>query len=76
MKEIVNMILKEKSFSQNITPELKLREDLGFDSLKMVELMVELEEKFNIEINETDLDPEALKTVDEVYNLIEKYVEK
>lgn len=76
MKEKVNEILKEKSFCDEITSELKLREDLGLDSLNMVELMVELEDKFNIEIEESDLDPAALQTVSRIYDLVEKYTEE
>ena len=73
MKENVNEILKKKSFCDEITSELKLREDLGLDSLNMVELMVEIEDKYNIEIEESDLDPAALQTVSQIYDLIEKY---
>lgn len=76
MKEKVNEILKEKSFCDEIISELKLREDLGLDSLNMVELMVELEDKFNIEIEESDLDPAALQTVSQIYDLVEKYTEE
>lgn len=75
MKNLVNEILKEKSFCENITPELKLNEDLGLDSLNMVELMVELEERFNIEIDESDLDPSELQTVSQIYALVKKYAE-
>lgn len=76
MKEKVNEILKKKSFCDEITSELKLREDLGLDSLNMVELMVEIEDKYNIEIEESDLDPAALQTVSQIYDLIEKYTEE
>lgn len=76
MKEKVNEILKKKSFCDEITSELKLREDLGLDSLNMVELMVAIEDKFNIEIEESDLDPAALQTVSQIYDLIEKYTEE
>lgn len=75
MKTLVNEILKEKSFCDNITAELKLNEDLGLDSLNMVELMVEIEERFDIEIDESDLDPAALQTVEQIYALVAKYVE-
>lgn len=75
MKETVNEILREKSFCEDITSELKLNEDLGLDSLNLVELMVELEDKFNIEIDESDLDPAALQTVDQIYALVSKYTE-
>ena len=76
MKTLVNEILKEKSFCNDITAELKLNEDLGLDSLNMVELMVELEERFDIEIDESDLDPATLQTVEQVYALVAKYVEE
>lgn len=76
MKEKVNEILKEKSFCDEIISDLKLREDLGLDSLNMVELMVEIEDKFNIEIEESDLDPAELQTVGQIYALLEKYTEE
>lgn len=75
MKEHINKILIEKSFLADIKPELKLKEDLGFDSLNMVELIVELEDEFNIEFDESDLDPTKLLTVSQVYGVVEKYVE-
>ena len=75
MKETVNEILRERSYDEDITSELKLNEDLGLDSLNLVELMVELEDKFNIEIDESDLDPAALQTVDQIYALVSKYTE-
>lgn len=76
MKKSVNEILKEKSFCEDITPELKLTDDLGLDSLNMVELMIELEERFDIEFDESDLDPAALQTVDQIYALVKKYTEE
>lgn len=74
MKERLNEILIEKSFLADIKPELKLKEDLGLDSLNMVELIVELEDVFNIEFDESDLDPTKFLTVSDVYELVEKYV--
>ena len=76
MREKVNEILMGKSFCNEITPELKLKEDLGLDSLNLVELMVEIEEKFEIEIEESDLDPAELQTVSRLYDLVEKYTER
>ena len=75
MKEVVNAILKEKSFCEKITSELTLGADLGLDSLNLIELIVELEERLHIEINESDLDPASLQTVGQVYALEEKYTE-
>lgn len=76
MEERINLILEEKSFCEAITPELSLLEDLGLDSLSMVELIVSLEDEFDIEIDESDLDPSMLQTVAQIYNLIHTYREE
>jgi len=46
-----------KKFSNNtpITLETRLLEDLNFDSLDIVELVVEIEDEFNIVLNEDHL---------------------
>ena len=52
-------------------------EDLGIDSLSTVELIFELEEKFNIQIpyNANDTEPE-FQTVGQVVDAIKKLVDK
>lgn len=56
-----------------ITPAAKLQEDLGADSLDMVELSIILEEKFTIpEI--TGDDAVKLVTVQDVYDHLERHV--
>lgn len=73
-KNIVNSILTEKRFTETITSEMDLKGDLGFDSLSLVELIVDLEERFDIEIDESDLNPATLETVGQIYSLVEKYL--
>ncbi len=46
-----------------------------FHSLNMVELMVELEDEFGIEFEESDLDPSCIQTVEQIYTLVTKYME-
>lgn len=74
-REMINSILAEKKFSDVITPDMGLSEDLGFDSLSLVELIVDLEDRFDIEIDESDLDPGHIKTVGQIYSLVDKYLE-
>lgn len=74
-REMINSILAEKKFSDVITPDMSLSEDLGFDSLSLVELIVDLEDRFDIEIDESDLDPVHIKTVGQIYSLVDKYLE-
>ena len=48
--------------------------DISVDSLRMVMILVEIESKFGIQLNDTDMNPLALKTVDDVISLARKYV--
>lgn len=52
-----------------VTPEAKLNEDLGIDSLAAVELALELETEFGIRIEDDEL--AGLKTVQDIINIIE-----
>lgn len=52
-----------------IKPESRFTEDLGADSLDVVELVMALEEQFNIEI--PDEEAEKIKTVQDAINYIE-----
>ncbi|MDR0838115.1 MAG: acyl carrier protein [Oscillospiraceae bacterium] len=54
--------------ASEITPETDVREDLGMDSLDAVELIMELEDEFNVAIpSEKSAD---LKTVGEIAALV------
>lgn len=46
---------------------------IGIDSLKMVELIVALEDGFDIAFDDSDLDPSQLPTVGAVIDLVGKY---
>lgn len=47
--------------------------DLAMDSLCMVMLLVMIEEVFEIELDESDINPFALVTVQDAINLVAKY---
>lgn len=54
----------------------RLLDDLSLDSLRMVMLLVTIEERFAIELEESDMNPFALITVADVIGLVSKYVQK
>ena len=54
-----------------IEPSQRLREDLGIDSLRMVELLVAIEESCGILFEESDLEPTRLNTIEDIKVLIE-----
>ncbi|MFA9557425.1 acyl carrier protein [Evansella sp. AB-rgal1] len=54
-----------------IKPEATFKEDLGADSLDVVELVMELEDEFDLEIS--DEDAEKIATVGDVVEYIERH---
>ena len=50
-----------------------LLDDLSLDSLCMIMLLVMLEEAFDFELEESDMNPFALITVQDVTDLVAKY---
>src|SRR5208283_2219051 len=57
--------------ADEVKPESSFIEDLGADSLDIVELVMALEEEFNIEIS--DEDAEKIRTVKDVVTYIEAH---
>ena len=56
---------------KQITPEAKFIEDLGADSLDIVELVMALEEEFSLDIPDEDAD--KLKTVGDAMNYLKSH---
>jgi acyl carrier protein len=54
---------------EEVTPQASFTDDLGADSLDIVELVMGLEEEFEIEI--PDEDAEKIQTVQEAVNYID-----
>jgi acyl carrier protein len=55
--------------AEKVTKDAKFAEDLDADSLDLVELVMALEEKFDITVEETEL--EDVTTVGQAFDLIE-----
>jgi acyl carrier protein len=54
-----------------VTPDASFVDDLGADSLDIVELVMALEEEYDMEI--TDEEAEKIRTVQDVVNYIESH---
>ena len=72
VRDIVVEQLQVKA--EQVTPEAKFIEDLGADSLDVVELVMALEEEFGNEI--PDEEAEKLTTVGDVIKYIEELQQK
>ena len=70
----VEEVISETVGGDNITAEQELKTDIGLDSLSLVAVIVGLEEKFGIEFDESDLDPSKIIRVQDLVELVGKYV--
>ena len=58
---------------EEITLETNIRKDLGLNSLELVNLAVDIEEEFDVEI--PDKEAMGLETVADAIRIIEKYMD-
>ena len=73
VEEKVIGILSELSGNGLFDNKATLQGDLAFDSLLMVMLLVEIENVFAIELDESDMNPFDLTTVQSVIDMVDKY---
>lgn len=68
-QRIITIIAEQFGVDESsIKPETHLRDDLGSDSLDDVEIVMMIEDEFNIEIS--DADAEAAVTVQQIFDYI------
>jgi len=68
--KIVEIIANQLGIDRgDVTPEASVVDDLGADSLDVVELIMALEEEFNLEI--PDEEAEKIKSVQDIFSHME-----
>ena len=68
MRQNVEKLISEHFGLESVQEDDHLISDLGGDALDVIELVMELEEKFNIEIS--DNEAERMHTVHDVYTCV------
>ena len=72
-KRVLEIIVEQLGVSEEeVTMEASFIDDLGADSLDLVELIMAMEEEFGLEIS--DEDAEKIQTVQDVVNYITEHV--
>lgn len=70
-QQVLEIIVEQLGVDQSdVTPEKSFVDDLNADSLDVTEMIMSLEERFNVEISESEA--ENLRTVSDVIDYIEK----
>lgn len=68
--EIINNIRAKKEMEKliDLSPDMSLGIDLGFDSLDLAQLTVLIEDEFGVDIFEEDI----IETIGEIYECLER----
>lgn len=76
MEKIIHDICSiiEKEYSISINQNSKLLDDFGFDSIMIIDLVVELENLYNIEFDVDDLTLGNFETVAKVADIVKSYL--
>ena len=72
MEEKIIEILKKYTFDDKIwgkfKPEMSLKDDLKINSARVVDIVLDLEEQFDIEISDAEI--EKMKTIQDIYDIL------
>jgi len=70
-EEIVEILRKQLGKKpEDVTPEKRIKEDLGADSLDVVEILMTVEDKYNVTVPDEEL--MAISTVADLVKMIDK----
>lgn len=69
-------ILLELTGKETVSPTDSLQADLALDSLSAVTLLLEIEDCFGIQLDESDMDLSKLDLVEDVITMVSGYVLK
>lgn len=67
---VFRMVMKDEKFNADFEEDITG----GFDSIGFVTLVVELENKFDIEFDDEDFEMSKMKSVNQITDLIIKYL--
>ncbi|MBR3040585.1 MAG: acyl carrier protein [Lachnospiraceae bacterium] len=71
--DVLKQILEEDFFvADEITPESRFIEDLGLDSLLVMQLLLQMEEKYGVTIDGEEI--EGIETIADALKLLEEKI--
>jgi len=73
MEEKIIEIIRKITAVEEIKTDENLIYSLGFNSKKVMQLLIKLESAFKISIKEEDLDIENFSSIDAITKLVRKY---
>lgn len=73
---IISEIKKDNSFMDKLNETSSIIDEVGFDSLQMINFILRIEDEFGIEIDFEEFDMENLKSIKDFSNFIDSIKQK
>ena len=73
LKKIKKCIYNITEVGKTLTEDSLLKEEAGLDSLSLTAVIIGIEEEFGIMFDDGDLDPNKIKTLNDLIELTQKY---
>lgn len=74
LAEIIGNLKEDPSISSRINDSTDLINDIGLDSLQMINFLLKLEDEFNIEVDFDSLDFSQMRSFGKLTKFIEKQI--
>ncbi len=74
LDRVIEIIKQQLNIEDGLTMETSFKDDLGVDSLDLLELVMAFEEEYEIELNPEEL--EGIETVGDICEFIKKYTDQ
>ncbi len=73
IKKTIVLVMNDQSLQETITEETDLINDIGFDSLQLVDFLLEIEKEFGIDINLESLEIDQVRSVRNFIQFIQSH---
>ncbi len=71
---LTKLIFENANNKEEVKMDSNLVEDLGYDSVALVQLIIDIEDEFGINLTNDDLVADKLETTKLLFELIEKHI--
>ncbi len=70
LKELISDIKKDEGLKNKLSSNMSLIDDIGLDSLQMITFMLDIENRFQIELDFEKIDLKDLKSIEKLAKFI------
>jgi acyl carrier protein len=76
IKNVLSKVIANEHFAINLTDDADLINDVGLDSLQMIDFLIEIEEEFDIELDYASLNYSDMRSIQDFGSFLASHLNK